>query len=116
MCVAIVHDQKVIYSRGFGYADIKAKRETTPDTLYRIASHSKLFTAISIMQLRDGGHLHLNDPVETWASDKNTPLSTVLEGIGAIEFSVQPEGNGETGFPNGFTENGWISIDDIQFH
>ena len=53
---------------------------------------------------------------EEWASDKNTPLSTVLEGIGAIEFSVQPEGNGETGFPNGFTESGWISIDDIQFH
>ena len=49
MCVAIVHDQQVIYSRGFGYANIKSKRKTTPDTLYRIASHSKLFTAISIM-------------------------------------------------------------------
>ena len=64
MCVAVVHDQEVIYKRGYGYADIKAKKKTTPNTLYRIASHSKLFAAISIMQLRDAGRLGLDDPVK----------------------------------------------------
>lgn len=66
MCVAIVHDQDIVYLRGFGYADIEAKRKTTPETLYRIASHSKLFTAISIMQLRDAGKLNLDYPVKTY--------------------------------------------------
>ena len=66
MCVAIVHDQDIIYMHGFGYADIEAERKTTPETLYRIASHSKLFTAISIMQLRDAGKLNLDDPVEKY--------------------------------------------------
>ena len=62
--VGIVQDQKLIYAKGFGYADLENKRPTTPDTLYRIASHSKLFTAIAIMQLRDQGKLRLDDPAE----------------------------------------------------
>ena len=61
--VGIVQDQKLIYAKGFGYADLENKRPTTPDTLYRIASHSKLFTAIAIM-LRDQGKLRLDDPAE----------------------------------------------------
>tara|TARA_B100000029_G_scaffold454386_1_gene480868 strand:+ start:72 stop:1544 length:1473 start_codon:yes stop_codon:yes gene_type:complete len=84
MCVAIVHDQEVIFQRGFGYADLETKKPTTPDTLYRIASHSKLFTAISIMRLRDEGHLQLDDPVKKhlpWFQlkglDKNAPTVTI---------------------------------------
>ena len=38
----------------------------TSSTLYRIASHSKLFTAILIMQLRDEGKLRLEDPVKDY--------------------------------------------------
>ena len=55
LSIGIVHDQELIYSKGFGFADIKEKKPATPETLYRIASHSKLFTAIGIMQLRDQG-------------------------------------------------------------
>ena len=50
--VGVVYDQELIYSRGFGYADRETKRPAAADTLYRIASHSKLFTAIAVMQLR----------------------------------------------------------------
>ncbi len=66
MCLAIVHDQDIVYMHAFGYADIEAERKTAPETLYRIASHSKLFTAISIMQLRDAGKLDLDDSVEKY--------------------------------------------------
>ncbi|CAN5778422.1 serine hydrolase domain-containing protein [soil metagenome] len=62
--VAIVHDQDLIYARGFGQADVEAGTPVTPDSIFRIASHSKLFTAISIMQLRDEGKLGLDDPIE----------------------------------------------------
>src|SRR5437764_239991 len=37
-----------------------------PATLFRMASHSKLFTATAIMQLRDAGKIHLDDQVSTY--------------------------------------------------
>src|SRR5438067_12512992 len=43
--VGIVYDQDLIWSRGFGYADVEKKVAAAPDTIYRIASISKLFTS-----------------------------------------------------------------------
>jgi D-alanyl-D-alanine carboxypeptidase len=63
VAVGVVSDQQLIWSKGFGYADIKAKRPMTPETRFRMASNSKLFTAIAIMQLREEGKLRLDDPV-----------------------------------------------------
>ena len=75
LSIGIVHDQELIYSKGFGFADIKEKKPATPDTLYRIASHSKLFTAIGIMQLRDQGKLQLDDPVKKHLSGFNIAIT-----------------------------------------
>ena len=61
--IAIVHDQDIVYSKGFGYADLNRGIKATPDTYYSIGSISKQFTAISIMQLRDKGKLNLTDSV-----------------------------------------------------
>src|SRR6185369_1776035 len=63
VAVGVVSDQQLVWSKGFGYADIKAKLPMTPATKFRMASHSKLFTAIAIMQLREEGKLGLDDPV-----------------------------------------------------
>jgi CubicO group peptidase (beta-lactamase class C family) len=63
VAIGVVHDQELIWSRGFGYADIEKKVPVTPETRFRMASHSKLFTATAIMQLRDEGKLRLDDPV-----------------------------------------------------
>ncbi len=66
--VGVVSDQQLVWSRGFGYADVKAKIPMSPETKFRMASHSKLFTAIAIMQLREEGKLRLDDPVEKYLS------------------------------------------------
>ena len=63
IAVGVVHDQQLVWSTGFGFADLKAKLPMTPQTKFRMASHSKLFTAIAIMQLREEGKLRLDDPV-----------------------------------------------------
>jgi CubicO group peptidase (beta-lactamase class C family) len=60
---AIVHDQEMIWSGGFGYAEIETGRRATPATLYSICSISKLFTSISVMQQRDAGKFSLDTPV-----------------------------------------------------
>src|SRR5882672_8513494 len=67
--VGVVSDQELVWGKGFGFADINAKLPMTPTTTFRMASHSKLFTAIAIMQLCGEGKLHLDDPVAkylTW--------------------------------------------------
>ena len=61
--IGIVHDQELIWAQGFGYADLEKKIPATPKTLYRMASNTKMFTALAVMQLRDEGRLQLDDPV-----------------------------------------------------
>ena len=46
----IVHDQELIWNKGYGYSNLETKRPADADTLYSICSISKLFTAIGIMQ------------------------------------------------------------------
>ena len=61
--VAIAKDGKLIYARGFGYSDTISKAETQPYNLFRIASISKLVTAVAIMKLNEDGKLDLNAKV-----------------------------------------------------
>ncbi len=60
---AVVHDQDVLWAKGFGFANRSAQTPATPQTIYSICSISKLFTSVGIMQLRDRGRLRLDDPV-----------------------------------------------------
>jgi hypothetical protein len=47
LSIGIVHDQELVWAAGFGEADPARHAPATPDTLYRIASITKLFTATS---------------------------------------------------------------------
>jgi len=63
LAVAVVHDQRLLWSRAFGEADVERHIPATPATIYRIGSVTKLFTATAVMRLRDAGALKLDDPV-----------------------------------------------------
>ena len=72
---ALVKDQQVIWSGGYGYADVERKVPATASTIYSICSISKLFTSVAVMQLRDAGKLRLDDPVAkhlSWFNIKRT--------------------------------------------
>ncbi len=66
IAVGIIYDQDLIWSAGFGYADQEQRIPMTPQTVFRIASVTKLFTCIGIMQLRDQGKLRLDDPLQKY--------------------------------------------------
>jgi len=61
--IAVAKEGKVMYSRGFGYADIATREQVQPTSLFRIASISKPITAVAILQLVEQGKLRLEDPV-----------------------------------------------------
>ena len=63
LSAAIVHDQDLVWSGGFGVTDLDKKTPATAQTIYSICSISKLFTSVAVMQLRDEGKLRLDDPV-----------------------------------------------------
>lgn len=63
MSVGIVHDQELIWQRGYGLANPARKLAANAETLYSICSISKVFTSIGVMQLRDAGALDLDDTV-----------------------------------------------------
>jgi CubicO group peptidase (beta-lactamase class C family) len=60
--VAVTRGDRVLMVRGYGHASTDAP--VTGDSLFRIASLSKSFTALAVMQLVDAGLLHLDDPVQ----------------------------------------------------
>lgn len=65
----VVKDGKLAYVKGSGVQDLKAKRPVNADSLFRIASMTKAFTALSILSLRDAGKLALDDPAEKYVPE-----------------------------------------------
>jgi CubicO group peptidase (beta-lactamase class C family) len=65
----IVIDGQLAHTGVTGYRDIAAKSPVTPDTVFRIASMTKSFTAIAILKLRDEGKLSLDDPAEKYVPE-----------------------------------------------
>ena len=51
----VVVGDDLVWSGGYGYADLETKRPNDATTLFRIASITKTFTATAILQLRDEG-------------------------------------------------------------
>lgn len=71
--VGIVRDGRLVYARGFGYADVAAETETAPDALFRIASVSKPVTAAAVLRLVEQDRLSLDEPAFALLPDI-TPL------------------------------------------
>lgn len=61
--VAVVKDERLVYAKGFGYADKENKVGVEPYHLFRIGSVSKLITAMAVLKLVDDGKLSLDDYV-----------------------------------------------------
>ena len=66
MSVAITKNGKLLYARGFGYADLSLKTPVEPTTRFRIASISKSITAVAVLQLIQQRKLQLDDPAVSY--------------------------------------------------
>lgn len=66
ICIGLVYDQELVYSKSFGFADLEKQIPLTADVPFRIASITKTFTATALLQLRDAGKLRLDDPVKDY--------------------------------------------------
>jgi CubicO group peptidase (beta-lactamase class C family) len=86
---AIVKDQKVIWAKGFGYADVENKIPATEHTAYHLASLTKTFASTILMQLVQEGKIKLDDPVSKYGVTLESPGIITVRHL----FSHTSEGN-----------------------
>jgi CubicO group peptidase (beta-lactamase class C family) len=67
--IAIVHDDKIVLERAYGYADCSRREPLTPQHRFRAASHSKSFTSTGVLKLAELRKLRLQDPVKKYISE-----------------------------------------------
>jgi CubicO group peptidase (beta-lactamase class C family) len=66
LSIALVDDQQVVWTQGFGYADELHSTPATPETVYRVGSMSELFTATAAMQLAEQGKIDIDRPLQMY--------------------------------------------------
>lgn len=86
--VAVSVDGRLVYAKGFGYADTARREKIQPYNKFRIASISKLITAIAIMKLKEEGKLSLNDKVFGPDAILNDPYFSEPKDKRAYEITV----------------------------
>src|SRR5258708_14640445 len=64
LSLTVAVDGKIMYSEGFGYADLEERVPVWPTTKFRIGSISKPLTATALMQLVEAGEIALGSPVQ----------------------------------------------------
>jgi CubicO group peptidase (beta-lactamase class C family) len=79
--VGVVHGDSLVWASGLGYADVASRRAPNSETLYLLASITKTFTGTAILQLRDEGRLHLDDPAVVYLPE----IAAASSPFGAIE-------------------------------
>lgn len=83
----VVSGKDLVWSRHYGYAEAETKRAPTNDTVYRVGSITKQFTALAMLQLVEQGRMRLTDPLEKYVPEvkqvqkphAGTPSITLLQ-------------------------------------
>ncbi|MGD8277296.1 MAG: serine hydrolase domain-containing protein [Gemmatimonadota bacterium] len=107
MAVAIVHDGRIVWSAGFGFADATARRRATPTTPFHLASLTKPFAAVIVMQLVEQGLVDLDDPV----SDYGVSLSA--EGVVRVRHLLNHTSEGIPGTQYRYSGNRYGNLDQV---
>lgn len=91
--VAVYAEGRVIYAKGFGVRDITTKEPVTPESIFGVASVSKSFTAMAMMQLVDARMVSLDDPVTKYIPE------LTLHGADMSKVTVRHILSHSTGLP-----------------
>jgi CubicO group peptidase (beta-lactamase class C family) len=88
--IAIVDDQRVVWSTGFGYADTLRHRSATSDTLYRVGAISKIVTAAGVLRAADDKRLRLDAPASDALPDWHVaPRRNAMQWMGAEPYTAR---------------------------
>lgn len=69
MAAGVARNGQIVWMKGFGYGDLEARQPVTPDTVFHLASLTKPFAAVVLLQLVESGQLDLDAPVASFGID-----------------------------------------------
>lgn len=75
--VLVMIDREPVLRKGYGMADLERRVRVTPDMIFRIASITKQFTAVAVLQLVQAGEVSLADPITKYVPDFDTQGQTI---------------------------------------
>src|SRR5688572_1774409 len=104
---AIVKDQKVLWARGFGYADVENKIPATEHTPYHLASLTKTFASTILMQLVQDGKIKLDDPVSKYG------INLESEGVIRVRHLLSHTSEGNPGEQYRYNGNRFGELDKV---
>lgn len=81
MAIAVVKDDKAIFTKAYGLSDVQHQRPATPGTAYYIASVTKTFLGVLAGQLAHEGIFSLDDSITSFAPIKNFEDQSIFKGI-----------------------------------
>jgi len=97
LALAITHRNEVLYLKGYGVA--RRGQPVTPQTQFLIASGSKSFAAVAVMQLVEAGRIHLDTPVQTYLPEFTLTDPGIAAQITIRHLLNQVSGLSDLGFP-----------------
>lgn len=90
--VAIAQDGQIVYEKAFGYKNAEKGQAPDTDTVFGLASVTKSFTCVAIMQLAEKGKLHIHAPVISYLPEFSIEDKEELEGITVHHFMTHSSG------------------------
>jgi CubicO group peptidase (beta-lactamase class C family) len=104
---AVVKNQKVIWAKGFGYADVENKIPATEHTPYHLASLTKTFASTILMQLVQDGKIKLDDPVSKYG------IMLESDGVIRVRHLLSHTSEGNPGERYSYNGNRFAELDKI---
>lgn len=75
--VAVIVGGRLAFAKAFGVSDVETRTPATPETLFRIASNTKMLTAAALVTLAEQGRVKLDDPVGAYVKGLSPAVSKV---------------------------------------
>ena len=107
LSAAIVKDQKVIWAKGFGFADLENKVPATEHTPYHLASLTKTFASTILMQLVQEGKIKLDDPVSKYG------ITLESDGVIRVRHLLSHTSEGNPGESYRYNGNRFAELDKV---
>lgn len=107
MSAAIIKDQKVVWAKGFGFADLERKIPATEHTSYHLASLTKTFASTIVMQLVQEGKIKLDDPVSKYG------ITLESDGVIRVKHLLSHTSEGNPGERYSYNGNRYAELDKV---
>lgn len=116
LSVGIVYNDRILFCKGYGYADLSQKVRASETTCYRIASFSKIFTTIALLQLAEQGKIALDAPVREYLPWFASPADQNLASITCRQLVTHTSGLDRDGDRTQWVDFQFPSLSQIQSH